>query len=76
MHVIFLFLLQLAGCAIVRPYEALIIGVIGAIVALACTELIEKLKIDDPVGAVAVHGASGIWVCFTVFGFRHETTRF
>ena len=48
---------------------------IGAIVALACTELIEKLKIDDPVGAVAVHGASGIWVCFIVFGFCHETTR-
>ena len=30
--------------------------------AIVCTELIEKLKIDDPVGAVPVHGACGIWV--------------
>ena len=51
-----------ASCAIVRPYEALIIGVIGAVVSLLCSEVIGKLKIDDPVGAVAVHGAGGIWV--------------
>ena len=45
-----------------RPYEALIIGVIGGIVAILCAELLEKIKIDDPVGAVPVHGACGIWV--------------
>lgn len=54
--------LSAAGCAIVRPYEALIIGAIGGIVALLCTELLVKLKIDDPVGAVPVHGACGLWV--------------
>ena len=40
----------------------MIIGAIGGLLAIACTELIERLKIDDPVGAVPVHGACGIWV--------------
>lgn len=52
----------LASCAIVRPFEALIIGVIGGILAILCAELIERMKIDDPVGAVPVHGACGTWV--------------
>ncbi|XP_033749231.1 putative ammonium transporter 3 [Pecten maximus] len=50
-----------AGCAVIRPWEALIIGSIGGVLAICSTKLMDKLKIDDPVGATGVHGAGGIW---------------
>lgn len=51
-----------APCACVHPPDAPIIGFIGALIALTTNDLNEKrLKIDDPVGAVGVHGAAGIW---------------
>nr|WP_238613432.1 ammonium transporter [Candidatus Oscillochloris fontis] len=50
-----------AGCAYVDPMSAVIIGAIaGPVVVLGC-DLLEKLKIDDPVSAVPVHLANGIW---------------
>ncbi|CAG9134227.1 unnamed protein product [Plutella xylostella] len=50
-----------AGCFLYRAWEALLIGVIGAAIASATTPLFDKLRIDDPVGASAVHGACGVW---------------
>ena len=52
------------------PLAATIIGAIGgAIVVASIVMLDRKLKIDDPVGAISVHGVVGIWgliaVCFT-----------
>ena len=44
------------------PWEAFIIGHIGGLIACAGTVLFDKLKIDDPVGAISVHGLGGIWV--------------
>ncbi len=50
-----------AGCAFVSPSSAVLIGLVaGIIVVLAC-DLVESLKIDDPVNAFAVHGACGIF---------------
>lgn len=49
-----------AGCAFVSPGSALIIGLIaGIIVVLAVNIIDQKLKIDDPVGAISVHGVCG-----------------
>lgn len=49
-----------AGCNAVDPYGALVIGVIAGFVVIFGTEFIERvLKIDDPVGAIAVHGLCG-----------------
>jgi ammonium transporter, Amt family len=49
-----------AGCAAVGFWGAIAIGVIAGFVVLFGVEFVEKvLKIDDPVGAVAVHGLSG-----------------
>ena len=49
-----------AGCALVSPYSAIIIGLIaGVLVCVAIDFFDKKLKIDDPVGAVSVHGACG-----------------
>jgi len=50
-----------AGCAYVDPLSAIIIGFIAGPVVVFSAELLEKLKIDDPVGAVPVHLFSGIW---------------
>lgn len=50
-----------AGCAYVDPLSSIIIGFIAGPVVVFSAELLEKLKIDDPVGAVPVHLISGIW---------------
>ncbi|MCA1056778.1 ammonium transporter [Rossellomorea aquimaris] len=51
-----------AGCANVSLSGSLIIGLIaGVILVEAVTILDTKFKIDDPVGAIAVHGICGIW---------------
>lgn len=50
-----------AGCAFVRPWEALLIGFIGGFVYQGASMLLQKLKIDDVVDAFAVHGATGFW---------------
>jgi Amt family ammonium transporter len=50
-----------AACAFVAPWAAIVIGfVAGAIVVLGVL-LVERLGVDDPVGALAAHGMSGVW---------------
>jgi Amt family ammonium transporter len=49
-----------AGCDLVSPLSAVIIGAICGVVMIYSVEFIEKvLKIDDPVGASSVHGVCG-----------------
>merc|ERR1719222_1325924 len=50
-----------AGCAFVKPWEALIIGFVGGLIYQAVSMLMVMLKVDDVVDAVAVHGACGLW---------------
>jgi len=51
-----------AGCASVSPVGAILIGLIGGITVVFSVIFIDrKLKIDDPVGAVSVHGVCGAW---------------
>ncbi len=50
-----------AACAFVAPWAAIVIGFgAGAIVVLGVL-LVDKIGIDDPIGAVAAHGMSGVW---------------
>ncbi len=49
-----------AGCANVSPDGAMIIGLIAGVVVVLSVDFIDKvLKIDDPVGAISVHGVCG-----------------
>jgi Amt family ammonium transporter len=48
-----------AGCDIVSPGGAVIIGIVAGFVLIFGVEMLDNLKIDDPVGAVSVHGFSG-----------------
>ena len=50
-----------APCAFVTPLEAIIIGLIGGIIMYLGVGLLDRLKIDDVVGAVPVHGFCGVW---------------
>ncbi|MFN8050798.1 MAG: ammonium transporter [Acidimicrobiales bacterium] len=50
-----------APCYWITPFGAVIIGAVAGILVPYATDLLEHLRIDDPVGAVPVHGACGIW---------------
>jgi Amt family ammonium transporter len=59
-----------AGADQMSPTDAIIIGLIAGIIIVLGVALIDKLKLDDPVGAVAVHLICGIWgtVAVGIFG--------
>ncbi len=51
-----------AGCADVDALGAAVIGLVSGILIVVAVEFVDiKLKIDDPVGAFAVHGVNGLW---------------
>ena len=61
-----------AGAAFVEPWSAVAIGAIAAPIMMASLLLIERvLKIDDPVGAISVHGVTGLWGLLAVSIFSN-----
>ncbi|HEV2491881.1 MAG TPA: ammonium transporter [Terriglobia bacterium] len=61
-----------AACALVTPAAAVIIGLVAGTLVTLGVELIEsRLGIDDPGGAVSVHGVCGIWGVMAVGVFAH-----
>ena len=62
-----------AGCANVDAVGAFIIGAIAGVLCTASVYFVEdKLKVDDPVGAVSVHGACGIFGTIAVGFFDYN----
>jgi len=49
------------GCAYVAPASAVLIGLVAGVLVVLVVSLLDRLHLDDPVGAVAVHGANGLW---------------
>jgi Amt family ammonium transporter len=45
----------------VEPWAALVIGFIGGVIVVFAVLFFDRIRIDDPVGAIAVHGVCGIW---------------
>jgi Amt family ammonium transporter len=63
-----------APCAFVPSWAAAVIGAIAGYLVVAAVLFIERrLKIDDPVGAIAVHGACGLWGVLAVGIFADGT---
>jgi Amt family ammonium transporter len=58
-----------APCAFIAPWAAAVIGAVAAIIVIEAVYFIEKRGIDDPVGAIAVHGVGGIFgvLCVGIF---------
>jgi len=56
-----------APCSNVDALSAIIIGLIAGILVVLAVEFIDfKLHVDDPVGAIAVHGVCGVWGALAV----------
>ena len=53
---------------------ASVIGAIGGVVVVFSVLMLDKLKIDDPVGAISVHGSAGIWGIFAVLLSNEDAT--
>jgi Amt family ammonium transporter len=50
-----------ASCAWVTPAESILIGGIGGAICFLGVPVLDRLKIDDPVGAIPVHAFNGVW---------------
>ena len=61
-----------AGCDVIGPGWSIVVGSLAAVLCIETVMLLDKRKIDDPVGAVAVHGACGIFGTLAVGLFGNE----
>lgn len=61
-----------AMCAVARPWHALIIGSVSSAISISVLPLLERLKIDDPVGIVPIHLTSSVWGMFAVGVFAED----
>jgi Amt family ammonium transporter len=59
-----------APCAYVSPLAATVIGLVAGVVVVLGVVGLDRIRVDDPVGAVAVHGMNGVWgtLAVGVFG--------
>lgn len=66
-----------ANCDAVTNTESLIIGAVGGLLVVLATIMLERMKIDDPVGAFPVHGVGGLWagIATAIFGGYALTTQ-
>jgi ammonium transporter, Amt family len=62
-----------APCAFVTAGGAAIIGLVAGILVVESVFFFDKLKIDDPVGAISVHGINGAWGCLSLGLFADGT---
>ena len=60
-----------AGCNSMTSSTAIFVGIIGALIAIVVNELLNKLEIDDVVGAIPVHLAAGVWGTLAVGFFSN-----
>ncbi|WP_018138249.1 MULTISPECIES: ammonium transporter [unclassified Thioalkalivibrio] len=58
------------------PFLAMIIGAIGGVIVVFSIVALDKLKIDDPVGAISAHGTAGIWGVMAVLLSNPDATFF
>lgn len=50
-----------APCAFIEPWAAIAIGAVAGLLVVTAVVVLDKLHVDDPVGAFPVHGVNGIW---------------
>jgi Amt family ammonium transporter len=62
-----------APCAFVAPWAAVIIGVIAGVLVVYSVEFFDRRGIDDPCGAISVHGVNGAWGVLSVGLFADGT---
>jgi Amt family ammonium transporter len=50
-----------AASGFVAPWAAVVIGMVSGVIAVLGVIAVERIGIDDPIGAVSVHGMAGVW---------------
>ena len=60
-----------AGCNSMTSVVSIFVGIVGAIIAIIVNEILNKLEIDDVVGAIPVHLAAGVWGTLAVGFFSN-----
>jgi len=48
-------------CATVTPFSSVIIGAVAGVIVVLAVLFFDRIKVDDPVGAISVHGVNGAW---------------
>jgi Amt family ammonium transporter len=61
-----------AGTAFVSPTSAVFIGMVAGILVVLAVNFFDKMLVDDPVGAIAVHGVNGVWGIIAVGLFAEK----
>ena len=61
-----------AGAGAITPFGSVIVGAIAGVLVVLAVLFFDKLKIDDPVGAISVHGVCGVWGTLAVGIFGKE----
>lgn len=61
-----------AGCNVVRPWGACVTGVVAGPIFLGIHFLLPKVRVDDPLDAVAVHMGGGLWGLVAVALFQED----
>jgi Amt family ammonium transporter len=61
-----------AGCAAVSPVGAVVIGLLAGALVVASVIFLDRLGVDDPVGAISVHGVSGAFGTLAVGVFATD----
>ena len=61
-----------AGADILRPTPAIIVGLVAGVLVSLAVPFLDKVRIDDPIGAVSVHGVNGTWGTLAVGIFTKE----
>ena len=65
-----------APCGTVDPWAAFVIGGIGGVLVVFSVFFFDKIKIDDPVGAISVHGVVGFWGVLSIGFFAKYNDAF
>lgn len=65
-----------APCDGVSPSGAIVIGLIAGVIVVLSVFCLDKVKVDDPVGAVSVHGVCGLWGTLSCGLFNLDTGLF
>ena len=60
------------GVAIISPFSAVLIGSTAGVILYFSLQAFERRRIDDPVGAISVHGVNGIWGTLAVGLFAQD----
>jgi ammonium transporter, Amt family len=65
-----------APCGTATPFASFVIGAVGGVLVVFAVLFFDRIKIDDPVGAISVHGVCGIWGVLSVGLFAKNPDAF